>query len=194
MKKILTLNLILLFCICINDTKAQESSLGASISRGLTFLKSKITVDNSQGGVSLGMFKGFTNSDAQFGFNISDKYDINEKIRIGANFGYYFKSYDFFGSTLRAFSMPITGLFEYSFNDSDFSPYAGADIGIYRFGFSGGGTTLARATFGLAPLVGFNYKLSDKLLLNGNLKCHFIMSTGESLSALGINAGICYKF
>ena len=92
--------------------------------------------------------------------------------------------------------MPITGLFEYSLNKRDFSPYIGSDIGIYRFGLSGEGETIAKAYFGLASVVGFNYKLSDKLLLNGNLKCHFIMSTGtgESLSALGINAGICYKF
>ena len=90
--------------------------------------------------------------------------------------------------------MPITALFEYSFSDNDFSPYAGADIGIYRFGFSGGGESSANGYFGLAPVVGFNYNLSDKLLLNANLKYHYIMTEGESTSAFGVNAGVCYKF
>jgi hypothetical protein len=144
-------------------------------------------------GANLGMFKSFTEgSDAQLGFNLYGKYSINDKIRVGGNLGYYFKSYDFFGSKLRSFTMPITALFEYSFSDNDFSPYAGADIGIYRFGLSGGGGDVLN--FGLAPVVGFNYNLSDKLLLNGNLKYHYIMSEGESTSAFGVNAGVCYKF
>ena len=172
MKKTLTLSTIFLFCMCINDTKAQVSL-----------------------GVNLGMFNGLSSdSDTRFGLNISSKKSINEKIRIGANIGYYFKSYDFSGTKLTAFTMPITGLFEYSLNKRYFSPYIGSDIGIYRFGLSGEGETIAKAYFGLASVVGFNYKLSDKLLLNGNLKYNSIFTEGESTSAISINAGISYKF
>ena len=47
-------------------------------------------------GANLGMFKSFTEgSDAQLGFNLNGKYSINDKIRVGGNLGYYFKSYDF---------------------------------------------------------------------------------------------------
>jgi len=128
-------------------------------------------------GANIGMFK-FFDFVPQLGFNLNGKYSINDKIRVGANLGYYFN--DGF------ITMPITGLFEYSFSDNDFSPYAGADIGIYRFAGSG--------LFGLAPVVGLNYNLSDNLLLNSNLKYHYIMSEGGSLSAFGVNAGVSYKF
>jgi outer membrane protein W len=168
MKNLFTLSLAALMCVCLNNANAQ-GSLGAN----------------------LGIYKSFVeNSDAQIGFNLSGKYDINEQIRVGANLGYYFKSYD----GLRSFTMPITGLFEYSFNDNDFSPYAGTDFGLYRIGLSGGGESIAEASIGFAPVVGFNYSLSDNLKLNGNLKYHYILTSQASSSAIGFNAGICYKF
>jgi hypothetical protein len=172
MKKLATLSLIGLFCMCFNNTNAQVLS-----------------------GVNVGMFKPFTEgSKTQFGFSLVGKYNINEKIRVGANLGYYFSSEDVMGSKIVAFTRPYTALFEYSFSDNDFSPYAGADIGIYQMGASGGGVTLAKGYLGLAPVAGLNYNLSDKLLLNGNLKFHYILSEGKSTSAIGINVGLAYKF
>lgn len=145
-------------------------------------------------GVNLGVFKSFTEgSEAQFGFNLSGKYAINEKIRVGANFGYAYKTYDVLGIKLRAFVMPITGLFEYSFNDNAFSPYAGADVGLYRFGLTSNGKTLAEGYFGFAPVVGFNYEISDNVLLNSNFKYHYVFTEGKSTSAIGFNAGIFYS-
>lgn len=150
------------------------------------------TAQISVGG-NLGVFRPlYENADAQIGLNLVGKYEINDKIRVGANLGYFFKSYNDLGN-FRAFTMPVTALFEYSFNDEDFSPYAGADIGIYRFGFSGGGETLASSYLGIAPVVGGNYKLSDKLLINANIKFHYILSEVEATKALGINAGLIYK-
>jgi hypothetical protein len=171
MKKLTILCLMGLSLIAFNDAKAQISVGG-----------------------NLGVFRPFyDNADAQLGINLVGKYEINENIRVGANLGYFFKSYDMFGSKLRSFTMPVTGLFEYSFNDEDFSPYAGADIGIYRLGLSGGGETMASSFFGMAPVVGGNYKLSDNLLINANVKFHYILSDFESTKALGINAGVIYK-
>lgn len=170
MKKLTILCLMGLSLIAVNEVKAQISVGG-----------------------NLGMFKSFSEgSDAEFGVNLVGKYEINDKMRVGANLGYFFKSYNDYGN-YRLFTMPVTGLFEYSFNDNDFSPYAGADIGIYRFGLSGGGETMASSYFGMAPVVGGNYKLSDKLLLNANVKFHYILSDFESTKALGVNAGVIYK-
>jgi outer membrane protein W len=169
MKKLTILCLMGLSLIAVNEVKAQVSV-----------------------GANLGMFKAFSEgSDAEFGVNLVGKYEINDKIRVGANLGYFFKSYNDYGN-YRVFTMPVTGLFEYSFNDNDFSPYAGADIGIYRFGISGGGQTSASSYLGMAPVVGGNYKLSDKLLINANVKFHYILSE-ISTKALGINAGVIYK-
>jgi hypothetical protein len=171
MKKISTLSFVTLFCLAFNNVNSQVSI-----------------------GANLGVFKTLVeNSDAQYGINLSGKFAINEKIRVGANLGYYFRSYDLLGSTMRSFTMPITGLFEYSFNDNDFSPYAGADIGLYRLGVSGGGESSALGYLGLAPVVGFNYAISDKLLINANLKYHFILTEVESTTAVGLNAGLTFK-
>lgn len=146
-------------------------------------------------GVNVGMLKSFEDdSDAMLGFSVSGKYAISEKIRIGANLGYYSKSYEFFGVKLKAFTMPITGLFEYSLSDNSFSPYVGADAGIYSLGVSGGSTSSSEAYLGFAPVVGLNYKISDQLHVNANAKYHVVMSDGESSTFFGINAGVCYVF
>jgi outer membrane protein W len=113
---------------------------------------------------------------------------------VGANIGYYAKSNEVLGIKIRIFVMPITALFEYSFSDNDFSHYLGGDMGIYRFGISKDGNTSANGYFGFAPVVGFDYKLSDHLLLNSNLKIHLIFTNQETTTAFTINVGLCYKF
>ncbi len=133
--------------------------------------------------------------DAHYGFNLSGKYNINPKIRVGANFGYYFKNVnDQFGIWYSTFITPITGLFEYSFTENDFSPYVGADLGLYRIGASLGGLTIAFNGFGAAPVAGFNYNLSERFAINTHAKYHFIMIEGETIQALSINAGLAVKF
>ena len=106
------------------------------------------------------------------GLNLNYKYDISDQIRVGANIGYY--------SDLTS----VTGLFEYSFSDNDFSPYSGIDVGIYLDEYG--------SYFGLAPVVGFNYSLSDNLLLNSNLRYNHIFTI--SSGSITFNAGLSYKF
>jgi hypothetical protein len=86
--------------------------------------------------------------------------------------------------------MPITGLVEYKLIENKLNPYAGLDLGFYRFGIAGfSGTYL-----GLAPTTGINYEIDDKLSINGNFKFHYILSSELSSSSLiNINAGISYK-
>ena len=172
MKKILTIGAVFIWCLSFNHAKSQVS-----------------------GGLNLGVFKTLVDgtlneSDAQFGFNLNGKYELSDKMRIGANLGYFFRSYDVFNSKLRSFTMPITGSFEFSFSNNDFSPYAGADIGIYRQGIGG---AFANGYLGIAPVFGFNYDLSESLFLNGNLKYHYIRYEGESTYAFGLNFGLGIK-
>ncbi len=140
-------------------------------------------------GVNVGMIK-IEDFDALFGLNVSGKYSINDKMSVGLNLGHYFKSEEGYS----IFLQPITGLFEYSFTDNDFSPYAGLDVGFYRFGASFDGESEAESNLGFAPTAGVNYNLSDKLALNANFKYHYILFEGESSGAIGINAGVCFKF
>lgn len=128
--------------------------------------------------------------DPQFGFHLAGKYTLKENISLGANIGYYFKSED--GLTL--FSMPLTGLFEYSLTSSKFSPYVGADVGLYRIGISGGGETISTSNFGMAPVIGFNYTIAQKISLNSNFKYHYILTDEETTSGIAINAGLVFKF
>ena len=133
-------------------------------------------------------------SESHIGFNIFAKYNLSEKMRLGVNFGNYSKSYDLMGIDVKSIISPITATFEYSFSTNSFSPYAGIDAGIYQMGASLGGVTVKESYLGLAPVVGADYNLSDKLAINANFKYHYIMSEGEATSAIGINAGVCYKF
>jgi opacity protein-like surface antigen len=139
-------------------------------------------------GVNAGLLK-FEDSEALFGLNFSGKYSINDKMRAGLNLGYYFDSEDGFSF----FVQPITGLFEYSFLDSDFSPYAGLDVGFYRVGFRFDGESEAESNLGFAPTAGVNYNLSDKLALNANFKYHYVLFEGESSGIIGVNAGVVIK-
>ncbi len=155
------------------------------------------TISNAQisAGLNLGLFKPTAEgSDAHLGFSLSGRYDINEKIRTGVNFGYYSKTYDFMGDELTSFIMPITGSIEYSFTDNDFSPYFGADLGIYRIGISGDGASLSTSNFGMASILGANYSITDNFGVNANVKYHYIFTEVESTSAFGVNAGVFFKF
>jgi opacity protein-like surface antigen len=145
-------------------------------------------------GVNLGMID-LDDIDAHLGFNVAGKYNLSDKVRIGLNIGYYSKSTSIFGEKLTSFIQPITGLVEYSFSTKPFSPHAGVDIGIYRFGFSGGGESESDAYFGFAPLLGFNYSVSEKVAINANFKYHVIRFEEDiTNSGIGLNGGVAFKF
>jgi len=144
---------------------------------------------------TVGMFKSTeSGSDAQWGLNVSGKYNLNDNMRIGANIGYYSRSETFLNNTLTSSTTPITGLFEYSFSKDGLAPYVGADLGFYSFAISGGGASFSKSYFGFAPVVGLDYGINDKISINANYKFHYIMSDVESTSINGINAGVSYKF
>jgi len=140
------------------------------------------------GGANLGTM--ISDGEAIFGVTVNGKYELNDKLKVGANLGYFSKKTEFFGSSIRYSIMPITGLVEYKLIENKLNPYAGLDLGFYRFGIAGfSGTYL-----GLAPTTGINYEIDDKLSINGNFKFHYILSSELSSSSLiNINAGISYK-
>ena len=149
---------------------------------------------------------GFIESEGTLGLNLEVKYDISDALRVGASAGYYSKSNHVntvFSSgsppiniKMSLYAMPICGLVEYSFSDGKFSPYAGANFGLYKFGERLGGSYKylngSSGYFGLAPVVGANYSLSDNLAINANAKYHYVITEGEASSLYSINVGVSF--
>ncbi len=139
-------------------------------------------------GVNLGTL--ITDGESIFGLSLNGKYELNKKLKVGANLGYFSKKYEFFGTSVRSSIMPITGLVEYKIVENILNPYAGMDLGFYRFGVAG----FSAMYLGLAPTAGINYDIDSKLSVNANFKYHYILSSEiTSASILNVNAGISYK-
>ncbi|MFN9115203.1 MAG: outer membrane beta-barrel protein [Bacteroidota bacterium] len=153
-------------------------------------ISTHISAQNSLG-LNLGMYKpGVKGSDAQLGGQVSFKHNVSDQVRIGGNLGYYSSSTELLGLKFTSSTMPITALFEYSFSDATFSPYAGADLGVYRFGSkTSNGISTSSSFLGFAPVAGANYEVSDNLALNLNVKYHVIFNNGGNSSAIGVNVG-----
>jgi outer membrane protein W len=131
-------------------------------------------------------------SEGTLGLNLEVKYDISDALRVGASAGYYSKSDELNGIKVSSNTMPICGLVEYSFSDGKVSPYAGANFGLYSFGARVDGVSVSSGYFGLAPVVGANYSLSDNLAINANAKYHYVMTEGEASSLYSINVGVSF--
>ena len=135
-------------------------------------------------------------SEGTLGLNLEVKYDISDALRVGASAGYYSKSDELNGIKVSSNTMPICGLVEYSFSDGKVSPYAGANFGLYKFGERLGGSykylNVSSGYFGLAPVVGANYSLSDNLAINANAKYHYVITEGEASSLYSINVGVSF--
>jgi opacity protein-like surface antigen len=174
MKKITAILIACFTMLHFNTVKAQEFSAGAS----------------------LGLFRSTdAAASGQFGFNLTGRYHISDQIRVGLNLGYYQGSTTgFLGASITTSTMPITGTFEYSFNDNDISPFVLADLGFYRSAASFMGESASSTDFGFAIGAGTNYLLTDNLTAFGNAKYHFIMPEGGMFYAYTINIGLLYNF
>ena len=145
-------------------------------------------------GINLGLLIPLASgSRSQFGGNLGVKCDLNNKIRIGVNVGYYYN--DTLSFSKVTYTVPMMGSVEYSFSPNALSPYAGADIGYYLLGnFNNVSGTILKGQLGISPVIGLNYNFSEKLLINCNFKYHFIISDTDLSSMIGLNVGIGYKF
>lgn len=142
-----------------------------------------------------GILKPTKASDPELGFTISGKYAVNEKIRVGINVGQYTKSYGQDAFKITLVSSPITGLFEYAFGTAKFSPYAGADLGLYRVATKGGIAPYSRSLFGGALALGLNYHINKHVAINSNAKYHYSVGNNSSrVPFIGFNAGILLSF
>lgn len=166
------------------------------------------------GGLGLQIPVGDFSNGYHPGFNIgaTGKYFLNENMAVGANLFFNFfnsdKYQDYAGNMWRnhVSITTFTGLFQYYFSTSGkLKPYAGSDLGFYfwrtRFYnywinpaghhvydyYIDNGTAL-----GIAPTGGITYDISDKLVLDANLKFN-LMLTDSGLNYFGINTGIYYK-
>jgi hypothetical protein len=89
--------------------------------------------------------------------------------------------------------MPVTLLAEYGLSFNQIKPYAGVDLGLYRFGIHYSGDSDSEGYFGFAPVVGCNYELTKKIWLNANMKLHVIMTDGDTETGFGFLVGAFYN-
>ena len=123
-----------------------------------------------------------------FGGGINAEYLLNESFGLGLDAGYYN-----FGTEIDGFSfnmIPITVGAKYYFLTEGIQPYAGAGLGIYGFGAD----SETNWNFGLAPVIGMQFALSDTFALDLNVKYNHVFTKGSATSTFGINVGVVYKF
>jgi outer membrane protein W len=128
------------------------------------------------------------------GFSFAGRFDVNDKIAVGASLGYHINSYENLGGHITEYVMPVLGMLEYRFGNDGFVPYVGGNMGLYRFGAFGNDGVNTAGYFGLAPSAGFDYNISPAVFLHGCMYYHYILTQGVRISAFGFDAGIGIKF
>lgn len=148
-------------------------------------------------GAQLGIFNpvGDNSGDASFGLNIPVRIGVTDEINVGVNLGYYFQRNQLLGITTSSYAAPLLASVDYKFGDSDFTPYASFDAGIYVFGFSNSFGSASSSEFGIAPGAGGYYEINKQLVFDINFKYHLIFTEGpNNSSAIGANLGVIYFF
>ncbi|MBI3500597.1 MAG: hypothetical protein HY063_02295 [Bacteroidetes bacterium] len=157
---------------------------------------------------------GFSNAfHVGVGFGITGKYFLKDNMAAGINLHYNsfggdsYRGYYYYSDYHSHLGMTaFTGLFEYYFSNDKLKPYAGSDLGLYFWRYkydyywtnNGGNIVpvsgISHGTeLGIAPMAGASYEVSDKFILNGNLKFN-LMLTESNLNYIGFNFGAFYKF
>ncbi len=154
-------------------------------------------------GVGGGMFKIIDSDrdvDAIWGPGATIKVELTQKLRIGANLSYYFKTEEVIENIKwTSFIMPVSGLFEYSFSEGGINPYLGANIGTYISGARMDGESESESYFGFAPTAGLDVDISENFLINAGVKFHLYffenyLKETEGQGAFGADISILYRF
>jgi len=136
-----------------------------------------------------------------FGGGISGEYLVAPSIGIGLSVGYYsFK--DKGGDTNLGFiPVALNGRY-YFINEGSIKPYGQLDLGLYTFrtpayteDFGMGTIDIAASStskFGLAPVIGIQFGLSNALALDINVKYNHIFTDGSATGMLGANIGLIF--
>jgi len=136
-----------------------------------------------------------------FGGSISGDYFVTSDISVGLNIGYFGMGSESweeegFKMSMSQSIMPIALTGRYYFLPENIKPYAGIDLGYYTFSgstkFMGASISASTSEFGIAPVIGLQYGLTEKLALDVNVKYHHIFVDGMD-GFLGFNVGIVYK-
>lgn len=129
-----------------------------------------------------------------YGVHLHGRYALNDNLAIGLNVGYYsFTINDVSAgtnaslTTASIYMMPVSLCAEYAFLTDDFKPYAGIDIGMINNSakasgdVSGNTYELTGSKSGLyfAPVIGFNYAVSDAFDLNFHAKYNYGLTSGS---------------
>ncbi|MGC9331782.1 MAG: outer membrane beta-barrel protein [Bacteroidales bacterium] len=181
MKSIVRTGMLVMCVFMINATHGQTK-----LSGGIGVLK---TFYPPTGNVNLTY-----EAKAYMGFSFAIRFDVNDKITVGASLGYHINSYENLHGHITEYGMPVLGMFEYRFGNNAFVPYVGGNMGLYRFGAFGNDGTNTAGYFGLSPSAGFDYNISPAFFIHGCMYYHYIMTQGVRISAFEFEAGIGVKF
>lgn len=152
-------------------------------------------------GAYIGLFNSFSSDlEMQYGAKASVKYDF-EKIRVGANIGYYVKSEGSQTTEISTYTNPFSISAEYLFFQKGtypeyrtVNPHAGLELGIYRTGIITSIGSSSRSSFGGGPTVGAMMRFTKHLVLDAMLKYHLIFRQEGDLSAFSAKIGFLYYF
>ena len=160
------------------------------------------------GGVGIPMGNDADVMKTGFGGGISAEYLVTPNIGVGLSYSFnsfglkdeYLEIMDMVGVDASFSISPTVLTGRYYFQpENSIKPYAGLDLGIYSqkmsmkvLGFSVG--SISTSDFGLAPVVGLQFGLSQKLALDVNAKYHYVFTEGDSSSFIGFNLGLVYTF
>jgi len=161
------------------------------------------------------------------GFNIDGDYFLSPTLSVGVNTGYYGFKYDVADDSLIKYDkakysiIPLNLKASYYFSEGPLRPYVGINLGmniissnvtasvqsLYFNEVSGEMETIWLSTevidkmtkFGVAPMAGALYDVSDQLMLNFNLRYDYVNAKDKeygfnNATFLGITFGAMFKF
>ncbi|PWH84659.1 porin family protein [Brumimicrobium oceani] len=180
----------------------------------LFFSATAISQIGIKGGFALGEPLNDNASNMHLGFDVGVTYDITENITAEILLESLNRkeslSIPFFGTIdIKSNVMPVTIGGHYKFLTDKIQPYAGLNLGIYRFKSEAFGTSASESYFGFQPKAGISLEITENIFIDLTAKYHiaftpstiqtdeFGNSTGQSNSnttIFGANIGVIYKF
>ncbi|MFH1004608.1 MAG: outer membrane beta-barrel protein [Bacteroidota bacterium] len=176
------------FLLCVSFSLKAQFKLGPSI------------------GLQLPLFRFSSYATAGFSFGGTAKYMLNDKMAVGGNIFYSSFSENRWESYYGIYKysvIPITGMFQYYFADNDIRFYCGGDFGLYilqrewrYYGnplYGSNPYSDSSTELGMAATFGMEYKINDKIILDGNTKLHFMLTEDDFIYIGLLNFGILFN-
>lgn len=129
-------------------------------------------------------------------------YSINPMLDVTASVGYitWGSKENIQGFEVSTSDIPIVVGLRYAFGRGQFLPYGSAEAGLHVLSSSVKGTVFGfpvdesetETKFGIAPGVGFLYKLNPKTSLDVSAKYNLIFTEGSSTTHFSVSAGVAF--